>query len=96
MVSDNKNTLNKETISFYSYDNQLDAQKTESNGKEQEKSNLKTKKFKVQKNYFFNKKKLIGICFFILSFLILILAFLKAPYTGAILDNVLEFFFWMS
>ncbi|WP_303923880.1 FtsK/SpoIIIE domain-containing protein [Ureaplasma parvum] len=97
MVNDNKNTLNKETISFYSYDDQLDTQKTESNEKKQEKSNSKIKKLKVQKNYFTNKKKLIGICFFVLSFLILIFAFLKVPYTGAILDNVLEFFFgWVK
>ncbi|MEJ3648453.1 FtsK/SpoIIIE domain-containing protein [Ureaplasma urealyticum] len=104
MANDNKNsTPNKETISFYSYDDQLDESKKESNdltseNKTQDKSSKpKPKKTKFSKLDFNNKKKIIGICVFALSFLILLFTIFKVPYTGAILDNVLEFFFgWVK
>ncbi|RCJ02773.1 DNA translocase FtsK, partial [Ureaplasma urealyticum] len=84
MANDNKNsTPNKETISFYSYDDQLDESKKESNdltseNKTQDKSSKpKPKKTKFSKLDFNNKKKIIGICVFALSFLILLFAIFK-------------------
>lgn len=95
---------NNETLSFYvpdanfvdeEQDEELKKQKTEVNQEKQKKQKTQNIKAKKQKTPFTKKQK-IFISLVAISIFLLLISIFKVPYTGAIFDNLFEYFFGWS